>query len=371
MTESFALKDNLNKELAIGMAQNITAVYPQFNNDAFLSQISPKIDDLELKQRIVVFAEALHDNLPDDYPTAWGILEKTFGQPLTADDKLIDGGWHYWPMAYFIELYGLEHFDVSIHAMYEITQRFSAEFAIRPYLVRYPQETLAVLAKWVHDPSEHVRRLVSEGTRPRLPWAGRLYAFIKDPTPTIALLKELRDDPSEYVRRSVANHLNDIAKDHPDLVVETLAEWEMDKTAERQWIQKHALRSLIKQGHPGALNLLGFGEPEINLANFNIAPTTIQMGEPFEFSFDLVNETAKPQNLIVDYLVHFVKANGSTAPKVFKLKTVTLQPNESITISKKHLIKPITTRVYYAGTHGLDVQINGRIFNGGSFDLEL
>lgn len=371
MTESFALKDNLNEDLAKGMAQNITAVYPQFNGDAFITQISPQINDLELKQRIIVFAEALHNNLPADYPTAWGILEKTLGQPLTADDKLIDGGWHYWPIAHFIEVYGLEHFAVSMQAMYEITQRFSAEFAIRPYLMRYQEQTLAILAQWAHDPNEHVRRLVSEGTRPRLPWAGRLYAFIEDPTPTLALLKELRDDPALYVRRSVANHLNDIAKDHPDWVVHTLAAWEMDKTAERQWIQKQALRSLVKQGHPGALTLLGYGDPQIKLANFQITPQTIQMGESIEFSFDLVNENGQPQNLIVDYIIHFVKANGTTAPKVFKLKTFTLNAHEATIIRKNHVIKPITTRVYYSGTHAIDIQINGRIFQGDSFDLEM
>ena len=371
MSESFALKDNLNAALAQSMAQNITAVYPPFNHTAFTEQITSQIDELELKQRIVVFAEALRDYLPEDYPTAWGILEKIMGPPLNDDDSPVENGWQYWAMAYFIEVYGLEHYDVSMQAMYEITQRFSAEFAIRPYLIRYQDKTLAILAEWAHDPNEHVRRLVSEGTRPRLPWAGRLYAFIEDPTPTLALLKELRDDPSLYVRRSVANHLNDITKDHPDLVVQTLNEWEMDKSKERQWIQKHALRSLIKQGHPGALTLLGYGEPDVQLSNFHLTPNTLPMGEEFEFSFDLVNESEQSQNLIVDYIIHFVKANGTTAPKVFKLKTFTLKPESTTTLSKKHRIKPITTRVYYPGEHRVEIQINGRSFAGSIFDLQI
>ena len=311
MTESTALKNHLNENLAKGMAGTITAVYPQFDHKAFVNQITSQIAPLELKQRVVIFAKSLCAYLPSDYPSAWAILEKTLGEPLTVDDGPLDGGWHYWPIAYFIEAYGLDYFDVSVDAMYEITKRFSAEFAIRPYLIRYQEETLSILGKWVYDPNEHVRRLVSEGTRPRLPWAGRLYAFIEDPTPTIALLKELRDDPSEYVRRSVANHLNDIAKDHPDLIVQTLNEWQMDKTPQRQWIQKHALRSLVKQGHQGALSLLGYGEANVQLINFSINPSVIKMGEQFQFSFEIVNKNNQPQNLIVDYIIHFVKANGS------------------------------------------------------------
>ncbi len=273
------------------------------------------------------------------------------------------------PLAHFVEVYGLEHFEVSVRAMKEITQRHSSEFTIRPFLVRYPDAMLAVLHEWVHDENFHVRRLVSEGTRPRLPWGMRLHQFVKDPTPTLALLEHLKDDPSEYVRRSVANHLNDITKDHPDLVLMTVRRWREGASQGTNWLIRHALRSLVKAGHPQALALLGYGEATVSLVDFQVQPAQIELGQSVTFTFTLRNDAAAAQDLLIDYVVYYVKANGSTSPKVFKLNTRTVAPGETITIQKKHPIKPITTRVHYPGTHTIAIQVNGQNLGGSTFEL--
>jgi hypothetical protein len=200
----------------------------------------------------------------------------------------------------------------------------------------------------------------------------RLNQFVEDPTPTLALLDKLKDDDSEYVRRSVANHLNDITKDNPDLAIATLQRWnEGDPSKEIQWITRHALRSMVKAGDPDALALLGYGPPQVSLSDFTITPSHIQMGDTFTLDFTLHSQAETEQNLVVDYVVHFVKANGKTSPKVFKLKTAVLPPNQSLTISKKHHIKPITTRRYYPGESLVEIQVNGKIVGESKFELKI
>lgn len=394
MSEFTPFKLYYNEEMAWRIGHSVERLHPTFPTAVFVQHIVPQLDNLELKERVAVFSQALRHHLPADYPQAVEILLGILGPELPEAEGMFTDGWLLMPIAHFVEVYGLEHFEVSVRAMYEITKRHSSEFTIRPFLIRYPEQMLAILHQWAYDPSPHVRRLVSEGTRPRLPWAMRLPAFIADPAPTLALLEHLKDDPSEYVRRSVANHLNDIAKDHADMVVETLAKWlgeisepysvsstqlekqklgtnnEVLTTGNRQWIARHALRSLVKAGHPGALALLGYGgETAVSLHNFQLEPATIQLGQVVKFGFELRSETAETQNLVVDYVVHHVKANGSTSPKVFKLTTCKLAGHQTIQIAKNHAIKPITTRVYYPGEHRIEVQVNGRILGGGIFQL--
>ena len=370
MSESTLFKDNLNETLAANFGRAIQQVYAEFDTAGFVAQIAAQLAPLELKERVAVFTAALHDFLPQDYGTAVAILRQLLPQQTGQDQSNL--GWALWSVAHFVEVYGLEAFAESMAAMHEITQHFSCEFAIRPYLVRYPQPTLAVLDEWTTDPQPQVRRLVSEGTRPRLPWGSRLYQFIDDPRPTLALLEKLKDDPAETVRRSVANHLNDITKDNPDLVLHTLQRWnDGQPSAETVWITRHALRSLVKAGHPEALALQGFGAAQIGLRQFVLKPAHIQMGDTLAFSFTLVNETAVSQNLVIDYVVHFVKANGQTSPKVFKLKTAVIPANSALAVQKNHTIKPITTRRYYPGAHRLEIQVNGQIIGGGGFELTI
>ena len=373
MSESTLFKDNLNAALAANFGRTIQQVYVDFDAAGFAAQIAPQLPPLELKERVAVFTAALHDFLPEDYGTAVAILLQLLHPETPPEDGLFnnDLGWALWSVAHFVEVYGLDDFDLSLAAMHDITKRFSCEFAIRPFLVRYPQQTLAVLDGWTADPSAHVRRLVSEGTRPRLPWGMRLNQFIADPTPTLALLDKLKDDPSDYVRRSVANHLNDITKDNPALALAALRRWnEGEPSPETAWITRHALRSLVKAGDPEALALLGFGPARVALSGFTVSPNVIRLDESFTLSFCLTNETAVAQNLVIDYVVHFVKANGRTSPKVFKLKTAVLPARDTLTVTKNHSIKPITTRRYYPGVHRVDVQVNGQVLGGAEFELE-
>jgi 3-methyladenine DNA glycosylase AlkC len=370
MSESTLFKDQYNEGLAQRIGEGITAVYPAFNTPSFVTQIMGRLDGLELKGRVTVFTEALHDHLPPTYPAAWKILEATFDPEQVVQDGVFADGWRYWPMAHFIELYGLDDFETSMQAMYEITKRHSAEFPIRQFLLRYPERTLAVLQEWTADPSEHVRRLVSEGTRPRLPWGIRLHQFITDPTPTLALLEKLKDDPSEYVRRSVANHLNDITKDNPALALETLTRWKVDATPERESLIRHALRSLVKAGDPVALRLLGYGEMKVSIQQLMVTPSILRLGESLAIEVSLQSETDEAQALVVDYAVHFVKANGRTAPKVFKWRNLTLNGRQTLHLRKQHPFKPITTRRYYSGQHWLEIQVNGQVLAGVAFELE-
>jgi 3-methyladenine DNA glycosylase AlkC len=237
-------------------------------------------------------------------------------------------------------------------------------------LQKHTEATLERLMEWTQDPSEHVRRLVSEGTRPRLPWASRLSAFQRDPSPVLALLERLKDDPSLYVRRSVANNLNDIGKDHPTLLADTATAWLHHATPERRWIVQHALRSAVKRGEPGALAALGFGtHATVAIGNASVTPQRATIGGKVAVAFDVTNPTDKPQRVLVDFALHYVKANGQTRPKVFKLKTLDLAPRETQRVGKQISLAEMTTRKHYPGLHRVDALLNGRAEALGSFEL--
>jgi 3-methyladenine DNA glycosylase AlkC len=273
------------------------------------------------------------------------------------------------PQNDFVARYGLDDFDISMRALYEMTKRFTAEGAIRAFIQKYPDQTLRVLRQWAQDPNCHVRRLVSEGTRPRLPLAPRLRDFIRDPRPVLALLEQLKADPELMVRRSVANNLNDIAKDHPDLVVETLARWKQAAAPGTPWIIGHAARTLLKQGHAGALALLGYAATSISVASFQLKQAKVNLGEDLVFAIDIQSTADEPQSLMIDYVVHHLKANGKLAPKVFKLAKKRLHPHETLSLSKRHAFRPLSTRVYYPGRHALELQINGQRWGWQEFEL--
>ncbi len=276
----------------------------------------------------------------------------------------------YLPHVFYVAQYGLDHFEASMHAQYELTQRFSAEFSIRSFLERYPEETLARLEVWARDPSPHVRRLVSEGTRPRLPWAPRLRRFQEDPRPVLHLLELLKDDPELYVRRSVANNLNDIGKDHPDVLVETARRRLEDASEERQWLVRHALRSAVKRAEPGALDVLGYGsDAAVKIGNVRLTPKRPVTGGSVNVAFEITNAASRHQRVLVDLRVHFVKANGSASPKVFKLSTLDLAPGETAALKKTITLENLTTRKHYPGTHRVEVVINGRTHPLARFEL--
>jgi 3-methyladenine DNA glycosylase AlkC len=370
MPENFQVRDVFNPTVVNTLAEAIHRTWPAFDKTGFVEAINPQLAALTFSQRNALLRDALHDYLPQHFPDAVQILINSLGPEMDGEELTGYDGFMVMPQCDFVAMYGLDYYDLSLQALFEMTKRFSAEGAIRAFIIRYPEKTMSQLEAWSRHENCHVRRLVSEGTRPRLPWAQRLPQFIDDPRPVLKLLNNLKTDPTLLVRRSVANNLNDIAKDNPHLVIETLREWQKIDDEGTQWLIRHAARTLLKQGNKEALALLGYPpQSAITAQNLRLENPVINMGEDLVFSFNIQSQADAPQNLMVDYVIHFMKANGKLAPKVFKLTKKQIAPGETLTISKKHPIKPITTRVYYAGRHQLAIQINGEI--GGKVDFEL
>jgi 3-methyladenine DNA glycosylase AlkC len=348
----------------------IEAVHPSFPSRAFLADALAGYERLELTPRARQIARSLNTHLPDDYGQAIEILLTSLGPTLERTEAQGMAPFLYLPHVFFVADYGLDHFEASMRAQYELTRRFTAEFSIRAFLVRHQQRTLARLAAWASDPDVHVRRLVSEGTRPRLPWAPRLRAFQQAPQPVLALLEMLKDDPELYVRRSVANNLNDIGKDHPALLVETCQRWMTRSTPERQWIIRHALRSAVKRGESGALKILGVGEvAKVAVERAAFTPKRVPIGRAVSFSFDIVNTSSKQQHLLIDFKVYFMKSNGNSNPKVFKLKTIDLAPRARVRLGKSVSLRNMTTRKHYPGAHRVDILVNGKAYPAGAFTV--
>ncbi|MCH2040537.1 MAG: DNA alkylation repair protein [Saccharospirillaceae bacterium] len=367
-----ALKDQYGPEVPRKLANDILQVFPQFDAAGFLQQVLPGFEQLELMPRGKHIARVLHGFLPEHYPTAIDILVSSMGAPLSDSRSFGMSSFFYLPHSYFIAEFGLDHFDESMAAQYQLTQRFTAEFCIRPFLLKYPQQTLARLAQWLDDPNEHVRRLISEGTRPRLPWAIALKPFKRDPSPVLELLERLKDDASLYVRRSVANNLNDIGKDHLGVLCQTCENWLQGASKERRWLVNHALRSAVKRAEPEALAVLGYGQDvEVNVGDIHLTPEQATLGDNLNITFCITSCAATTQPLLVDLVIHYVKANGSAGPKVFKLKTVELEPAGSAQFSKKVSLKNMSTRKHYPGVHRVEALINGVRFALGGFELAL
>ncbi len=363
------LKNHFGERVPRTIARQIAAVWPPFRSKAFLADALKGYESLELMDRGRHIARVLRRHLPDSYPDAMSILLKSIGERPRQTDG--DGGmasFFYLPHVCFVAEFGLDHFDVSMKAQYILTQHFTAEFSIRPFIERYERETLALLRTWARDPNVRVRRLVSEGTRPRLPWAGRLRRFQRDPAPVLELLELLKDDPELFVRRSVANNLNDVGKDHPDLLVAVARRWMGDAGEPRRALVRHALRSLVKQGHPGALKVLGFnGRAEVAIEDVSIVPRRVPKGGRVTVAFAVRNIRRRAQRVLVDFRVHFVKANGAAAPKVFKLKVLDLPAGEAVVCRKSVTLAELTTRRHHPGRHVVDVLVNGRPERIGSF----
>lgn len=331
-----------------------------FPRQRFVRSATDGLEDKELKDRVLHVAATLRETLDESFADAVRHIVDSLPPPLPTTEELTSQ-FFYWPYCTFVEQYGHapEHFDVSMQALHQLTQRFSAEFAIRPFLLREPERTLDVLEHWSTDPSPHVRRLCSEGSRPYLPWGQRLGFLIDDPTPTLPLLERLVDDPSQYVRRSVANHVNDLSRHAPEIALELAARWWEAGTDEHRWVVRHALRNLVKQGDARALEVLGYGPARL-CATLTAKPDTVAIGQAIALDVEIASRSKRPQPLLVDYVVHFVKADGSARPKVFKWKEIELAPGATISLQKKHSFRQVSTRRHYPGAHRFEVQINGR-----------
>jgi 3-methyladenine DNA glycosylase AlkC len=365
-----ALKHFFDSALIRSLAADITRAHPSLDSKRFVADGLHGLEALSLTARGSHLAEVLRRHLPAEYERAVEVLLASLGAEHDSSESFGMAPFRYLPHVTFVARFGLDHFETSMRAQYELTKRFTAEGSIRPFIVKYPEQTLERLVSWSSDPSVHVRRLVSEGTRPRLPWASRLPAFQKDPRPVLALLERLKDDPERYVQRSVANNLNDIAKDHPALAVEVCRRWSVGAGAGRRWIVKHALRSLIKQGDRGALELMGVGaKPRVAVQGVTVSPARPVLGAGVVIEFELSSTAAKAQDLLVDFAVHFVKANGSSRAKVFKLQRVHLPGKSKISLRARVSLADLTTRKHYPGRHSIDLLVNGVRFDLCEFEL--
>lgn len=345
------------------IAACLRRVHPAFPVTRFIRGLESALAPLELKERVFLLANRLEACLPADPPELFVILVKA----LAADETDTRGlrGFLVWPLTEIVARRGLEHFEGAMAALCEMTQRFTAEFAIRPFLRVHRERTLAQLDAWCDHPAAHVRRLVSEGSRPRLPWGGNLPELLDPPQPTLSLLEKLYHDPSDSVRLSVANHLNDFSKHHPALVIETLTRWRNNAPddARLEKLSRHACRTLLKNGHPGALAFHGFGSAKaLELETIELAATSVVLGGHLEYRLVIRNTAGCSLRVMFDYAILHRKANGGLSPKVFKGRTRDLAPGERWEITGRHALKPVTTRVYHSGRHGFEPRLNGRVF---------
>ena len=352
------------------LAANLARVWHEFDAQGFRRAINLRLKSLSFSGRAALIRDSLWEYLPKDFPRSVEIILNALPPEITADELNGYDGFIVLPQNDFVAKYGLDHYDLSMQALYQMTKRFSAEGAIRAFLLKYPERTLAILTHWAEDENPHVRRLVSEGTRPRLPWTMQLKPFIEDPRPVLRLLEKLKTDPVLMVLRSVANNLNDIAKDNPDLVVQTLRRWSKINDAGTQWLICHAARTLVKKGNKDVLEILGFeSKAEIAVSKIQLDEPVVKMGGDLIFAFEIKSRSEQAQNLVIDYVINHVKANGKLKPKVFKLAKKRLEARETVRLSKRHSFRQITTRKYYAGGHALEVQVNGRRYGKAGFEL--
>jgi 3-methyladenine DNA glycosylase AlkC len=374
MAEPF--KNLIAPDLVRTAAKHLGRVWPAFPRRRFVQLATDGLDALELKARVRHVAAALAATLPSGFAAAADVLEQALAPARTDTDlaALVPGpdglaGWIVWPMTEFVAEHGLGEPKRALQALHAMTQRNTAEYAIRPFVVAHEELTFRTLRRWLSDPSAHVRRLVSEGTRPRLPWGMQLRALVADPTPTLPLLERLQDDPSDYVRRSVANHLNDVAKDHPDVVVDWLERHLPAASSERRALLRHASRTLIKRGDGRVLRAWGVADPLRGAVSLTIAPGRVRVGGEVTLAVELVSVSRREQALLVDYVVHQPRPAGRTSAKTWKGWQLRLAPGERRQLTRRHSLRPVTTRRDHPGTHAVDLVVNGRVVAHGAFEL--
>lgn len=360
--------DTFKRHFSAGLVNYIadqTALYcGRKAADVFTDLALPGLETMEMKQRVQRIADALYEALPGSTIERHAALEAMLHPDVNVglsreSDRRGIAGWGIWPLSLVVGQHGLEDFEAGLELLREMTQRSTAEFAIRYFLLADQERSLDIMRSWVEDDNEDVRRLVSEGTRPRLPWAMRLPSLIDDPRPALLLIKTLRDDPSEYVRRSVANHINDVAKDHPELVVDIARDWLVNASNERKKMIKHSCRTLIKQGHKEAMALFGFGHPRINVTPIQLLAHSIKKGEGLAFCATISSDDSQTQSLSVDYVLHLLRANGTHTLRVFKGKRISLEPHGDYTSKQTHVFRTISSRSHYSGHQAVCLRING------------
>jgi 3-methyladenine DNA glycosylase AlkC len=303
----------------------------------------------ELKARMRHVTQCLHETLPDDYTTALEIL-KQVAPGFSGFDAMV--------FPDYVECYGLDHWELSLPALALFTTRCSSEFAIRPFIAQDPERAMATMREWAKDENEHVRRLASEGCRPRLPWATALPIFKKDPSLILPVLEALKEDEAEYVRKSVANNLNDISKDHPELVLDICERW-YGHSKRTDWIVKHACRTMLKAGNRRAMMLFGFGNPtHISVHNLCLGEKVICIGDDLPFTFELSVDGDKTCLVRLEMKVTYAKARGKQSTKIFQIKEHRFDPGRH-PVGRKHSFRDLSTRKHYPGVHQISIIVNG------------
>jgi 3-methyladenine DNA glycosylase AlkC len=355
------LKNMFSKKFYVNLAELFYRVDKKFNRAKFVSDVTKNMEEMSLNQRMRNTSVVLKRYLPEDYKSAIEIMKDVVPQLDYRYTSLI--------FPDFVGQYGHDHFQISMDALKYFTQFGSSEFAIREFLKRDFKKTIAVMKKWATDENIHVRRLASEGSRPRLPWSFNLDEVIKNPELTRPILEALKADKEVYVKKSVANHLNDFSRINPEWMLKLIHSWDRNNK-DTAWIIKRASRTLIKKGDAHTLHMLDF-EKNVKavIKKFTIQKTIVHLGETQIFSFDLISEKSTSQKLAIDFVVHYKKKLGNSSPKVFKLKEVDLQPNQTICLTKSIRITDFTTRKHHPGKHIIEIMINGKIMGKKEFEL--
>jgi 3-methyladenine DNA glycosylase AlkC len=356
------LKDILiPDDQVLKLAETINGIWPEFDVRKFTALVlDSQWADRELKQKMRHITECLHQMLPADYPQSISILEQIAPQ---------FKGFVALSFSDFAECYGLDDWDISMNALAKFTSSCTSEFAVRPFLDKDPERAIQYFYRWADDENPSVRRLASEGCRPRLPWGMGLPKFKKDPKLVLPILEKLKNDPEEFVRRSVANNLNDISKDHPALVLDLCERWK-GESLEIDRIIKHACRTLLKGGDTRALLLFGFANPELlTITGLATDNQNLRIGDHLRFSFTLSNHSGKPQKIRLEYRIHYIKSGGKTSAKIFQISEGKFPVGEH-TITKKQAFTDFTTRTHFAGEHRLEIVVNGETKADTKFWLE-
>jgi 3-methyladenine DNA glycosylase AlkC len=356
-----ALKDWFDEARYRSIASQLSSLEPKFRADVFLPLVLDGLEPRSLMQRLHQCSIATEAALPGNYRSQLKVLRKLA--------PLLEHGFISIFLCDFVSTFGTDDFDHSLEALAHFTCFGSGEFAVRTFLIADQARTLATMHRWATHENEHVRRLASEGSRPRLPWGTRLPSLVRDPSPVLPLLEQLKNDPAIYVRRSVANHLNDITKDHPERVLDLLSAWDLTQP-ELLWIAKQACRTLIKRGHPRALALFGFGKKAEVTATLQATPAQLHLGDRLTLTAQLTSTSKKPQRLAIDYVIHYVKARGVSAEKVFKWTELDLPPGTTLDLTRSQHIRDFTTRKHHPGHHKIELQINGNRSAATTFELQ-
>jgi 3-methyladenine DNA glycosylase AlkC len=356
------LKEMFNPAFYNSLAINIRLVYKPFASENFVKKAIAPLNALSLNERMRHTSVVLHEYLPKDYKTSIAILKECI--------TLFKPGYTNLVFPDFVSQYGAHDIKTSLDALYYFTQFGSSEFAIRTFLKMAMSQTIRTMYRWSEDDNEHVRRLSSEGSRPRLPWSFKLDEIIAKPTLTKPILENLKADNSLYVRKSVANHINDISKDSPDYVLQLVKLWDQQHP-HTKWIVKRGCRSLFKQGNKQSLAVFDFTpDAKIILRKFQLKADPIHIGEAITFQFELASRKEEIQKIMVDYCIYYVKKNGSRWPKVFKLKELELAPRTTTIIAKKQSFQNFTTRKHYPGKHKLEIIVNGSVVKRVTFTVK-